>query len=51
MKPSQTKDIELVVPGSPFAVDESLLNEKALILELLSGMLAVVNLTEGKKAS
>jgi hypothetical protein len=40
MTVSRTEDIELVLLGDPFSIDESILDEKALVLKLLSSMLA-----------
>jgi hypothetical protein len=40
MRLLRTKDIELVVLSDPFAIDEGILNEKALVLKLLSTKLA-----------
>lgn len=40
MTVSRTEDIEFVLLGDPFSIDESILDEKALVLKLLSSMLA-----------
>jgi hypothetical protein len=36
----RTENIELVLLGDPFSIDESILDEKALVLKLLSSVLA-----------
>jgi hypothetical protein len=41
MRPLRTKDIKLVILSDPFAVNESILNEEALVLKLLSIRLAI----------
>lgn len=35
---SRTENIELVLLGDPFSIDESILDEKALVLQLLSSV-------------
>lgn len=36
----RTENIEFVLLGDPFSIDESILDEKTLVLKLLSSMLA-----------
>jgi hypothetical protein len=40
MRASRTENVELVLLGNPFSIDESILDEKASVLKLLGSLLA-----------